>query len=71
MIALPIYKHLAGMDPADLSKVNLSITEHKPIGVIRMSKVAVRNDYEFFLSVDLSEYTGHWVAIIDGKVITE
>jgi len=24
MIALPIYKHLAGMDPADLSKVNLS-----------------------------------------------
>lgn len=34
-----------------------------------MSEVAVRNDYEFFLGADLSEYAGHWVAIIDGKVV--
>jgi len=34
-----------------------------------MTKADIDRDYEFYLTADLQQYAGKWIATVDGKIV--
>jgi len=34
-----------------------------------VADVEIDKDYEFFLNIDLSEYSGKWIATVNGEIV--